>query len=141
MSELLSLPGIGPYTAAAILSFAFEKSIAAVDANVIRVLCRIFAVQKPPQEARTRKQILHMAEKLVPEGNSSSYNQGLMDLGATLCTPRKPSCKNCPLNDLCEACSRGLQEQLPVIRERSTDPAQGDDCRHHYRQGAGESSL
>ena len=60
-SELLGLPGIGPYTAAAILSFAFEKNIAAVDANVVRVLCRVFAVQKSPQEAPTRKQIFQMA--------------------------------------------------------------------------------
>ena len=121
-SELLSLPGIGTYTAAAILSFAFDKNIAAVDANVVRVLCRIFAVQKPPQEGRTRKRILNMADKLVPEGNSSSYNQGLMDLGATLCTPRKPSCERCPLNDLCVACSRGLQEELPVTTKGAPIP-------------------
>ena len=113
-SELLSLPGIGPYTAAAILSFAFEKSIAAVDANVVRILCRVFAVQTPPQEIHTRKRIFQMADTLVPEEDSSSYNQGLMDLGATLCAPRRPSCESCPLSDLCEARGRGLQEQLPV---------------------------
>ena len=113
-SELLSLPGIGPYTAAAILSFAFEKNVAAMDANVVRILCRIIAVLEPPQQAHTRKQLSHMAGNLVPEGDSSSYNQGLMDLGATICTPRRPSCKTCPLNDLCEAYGRGLQEQLPV---------------------------
>ena len=112
--ELLSLPGIGPYTAAAILSFAFEKNVAAVDANVVRILCRVFAVQTPPQETHTRKQIFQMADNLVPKGDSSSYNQALMDLGATLCTPRRPSCESCPLIDYCEAHGRGLQEQLPI---------------------------
>lgn len=115
LSDLLGLPGVGPYTAAAILSFAFEKNIAAVDGNVVRILCRVFAVQKPPQETHVRKQMSRMADTLVPKGDSSFYNQGLMDLGATICTPRRPACENCPVNDLCKAYGSGLQEQLPVI--------------------------
>ncbi len=112
--ELLSLPGIGPYTAAAILSFAFDQNIAAVDANVVRILCRIFAIQEPSQETPIKKRISFLADALVPRRNSSPYNQGLMDLGAGICTPRRPGCKSCPLNDLCEACKKGLQEALPV---------------------------
>lgn len=120
---LLSLPGVGPYTAAAILSIAFGQRVATVDGNVRRVLARIFAVQEPIDQNRTVQHISVLAEALVPQkGASSSYNQGIMDLGATICTPTRPACDLCPLTDLCLAFERGLQDSLPVTRKRSPIP-------------------
>lgn len=115
---LLSLPGIGRYTAAAILSFAFGHQVATVDGNVRRVLCRLFALQEPLDQAGTLRRIARIAEELVPEAQSSPFNQGLMDLGATVCTPRKPSCKHCPLHSLCVARKQGFQDTLPMREKR-----------------------
>ncbi len=115
---LLGLPGIGPYTAAAVLSFAFGEPIATVDGNVKRVLARVFAVEEPVDPGPTRRRLHDLASELVPKRNSSGFNQGLMDLGATVCTPRQPLCPNCPLQDLCLAFHRGLQEALPVSKKR-----------------------
>jgi A/G-specific adenine glycosylase len=120
--ELILLPGIGPYTAAAIASIAYGKSVPAVDGNVRRVLCRVFAVQTPLDQSRTEKSLRALAEELIPAKNPGSFNQGLMDLGATLCTPRKPSCAPCPLRELCLAAIKGLQETLPVKGKRRGVP-------------------
>jgi A/G-specific adenine glycosylase len=116
---LSSLPGIGRYTAAAILSFAFGHRVATVDGNVRRVICRLFAIREPLDQAHTLRRIHELAEKLVPEGGSSSFNQGLMDLGATVCTPRNPSCTTCPLQTLCLARKQGLEERLPITKKRA----------------------
>ena len=111
---LLLLPGIGPYTAAAIMSFAFGEQIATVDGNVKRVMSRLFAVPEPIDQSPTRRRLHDLAAELVPERNPSEFNQGLMDLGATVCTPRRPSCRSCPLQGLCLAFQEGLQETLPI---------------------------
>ena len=120
--ELILLPGIGSYTAAAIASIAYGKSVPAVDGNVRRVLCRVFAVQTPLDHSRTQQKIRALAEKLIPARDPGSFNQGLMDLGATLCTPRRPSCAACPLKKLCLAGIQGLQETLPVKGKRRGVP-------------------
>jgi A/G-specific adenine glycosylase len=122
---LLSLPGLGPYTAAAILSFAFGERIAAVDGNARRVICRLFAIGESIHLGNTQKRISAIAADLVPEKDSASFNQGLMDLGAFICSPRKPSCHLCPLSDLCQAFRRGLQNSLPVNKKR--DPLHHKD--------------
>jgi len=116
---LLSLPGIGRYTAAAILSFAFGHRVATVDGNVRRVICRLFAIQEPLDQAHTLGRVHELAEKMVPEGRSSPFNQGLMDLGATICTPRSPSCAHCPLQTLCLARKQGLEGRLPIRKKRA----------------------
>lgn len=120
--ELLLLPGIGSYTAAAIASIAYGERVPAVDGNVRRVLCRVFAVQAPPDHSRTQRHIRRLAETVVPEKSPGPFNQGLMDLGATLCTPRKPSCAACALNGLCLAAIKGLQEFLPMKKPRRPLP-------------------
>lgn len=119
---LLSLPGIGDYTAAALLSFAFGEPVATVDGNVRRVLCRLFAIREPVDRAPTRRRLHDLAAELVPDRGSSGFNQGMMDLGATLCTPRKASCDRCPLLDQCLAFQRGLQDILPVTKKRGPLP-------------------
>jgi A/G-specific adenine glycosylase len=117
--DLLSLSGIGPYTAAAILSFAFGRKVATVDGNVRRILCRLFAIQEPLDRAHTLRRLHELAQELVPEDHSSPFNQGLMDLGASVCTPRNPSCSICPLQVLCMAKNKGLEKKLPVRKRRS----------------------
>lgn len=108
--ELLKLPGIGPYTAAAIASIAFDKQAAAVDGNVVRVISRYFAigVENPIKEVRER------LKALLPTENNSDFTQALMELGALLCRPRNPLCSACPLHNSCQAYVQGQVESFPV---------------------------
>ncbi len=110
----LKLPGFGPYTAAAVLSIAYNKDHALVDGNVIRVLTRLFAIRKDPKEMTTKKELWKTAQELLPSGKARDYNQALMELGALVCTPANPSCTTCPVQSLCQAYKLGIQEQLPV---------------------------
>jgi A/G-specific adenine glycosylase len=120
--DLLQLPGIGRYTAAAIASIAYGAKILALDGNVGRVLCRLFGLQLSLDRSRTLKHLHTLAEELVPVTDPGRFNQGLMDLGATVCTPRKPTCPLCPLPTLCLAREKEMQEKLPVKRERRALP-------------------
>lgn len=122
MEDLQGLPGIGPYIAAAILCFAFGKRIPTVEANVNRVLCRLFNIRTPLDRSDTRKRIYALAEDLVPKGTSSFFNQGLMDLGATVCTPLNPACNRCPLATHCQALELGVQEELPLKKKKGPLP-------------------
>ena len=115
--ELLHLPGIGPYTAGAIASIAYGEKTPALDGNVKRVLCRIFAVQKPVDQHSTQKRLQVLAGELIPSKDPGRFNQALMDLGATVCTPRKPACSICPLQNLCLAAVKGVQERLPAKKK------------------------
>jgi A/G-specific adenine glycosylase len=116
--ELLALPGVGEYTADAILSIAFAKPVAAVDGNVSRVISRLFALRKPLGSPESRNRILDLANHLLSKKHPGHFNQAMMDLGATLCTPRTPACVSCPLRGLCQANDLGLQEQLPVAKKK-----------------------
>ncbi len=120
--ELLSLPGIGPYTAGAILSIAFGQPVPAVDGNTRRVLSRLFAIESPVDHPPTQRQVRELAGELVPAGDPGRFNQALMDLGANICTPQKPACRLCPVSDFCEAFKQGLHEMLPVTRKRGPIP-------------------
>jgi len=108
--ELLKLPGIGRYTAGAVLSIAFGQDEPVVDANVRRVLSRLFALRR----RQTHKQLEELARALLPPGQAGSFNQALMDLGATICLGRAPKCLICPLTQLCRARQLGIQNKLPV---------------------------
>ena len=108
---LLTLPGIGPYTAAAIASIAFDRPAAVMDGNVERVLARIFAVQTPLPAAKPELKAL--AERLTPAERPGCYAQAVMDLGATICTPRSPACGICPAMALCRARDLGIAADLP----------------------------
>jgi A/G-specific adenine glycosylase len=107
-TELRSLRGIGAYTAGAIASIAFGERAAALDGNVARVLSRLFAV-----ETTQREQLQPLAESLVPVEDPSSFNQGLMELGATICTPSQPRCFSCPVRRHCQAHATGRAAELP----------------------------
>jgi A/G-specific adenine glycosylase len=111
--ELLSLPGIGPYSAGAIASIAFDERVPVIDGNVVRVLCRLFALRGAPDRAPLKSQLWQRAAELVPENRPGDFNQALMELGATVCTPRSPRCAQCPLRETCNARRQGLVEVLP----------------------------
>ncbi len=111
-AALRTLPGIGRYTAAAIAAIAFGRRAVVVDGNVERVVARLFAVKTPLPAARA--QIHALADSIAPDARPGDFAQAMMDLGATLCTPRAPSCLLCPLNDRCAGFRAGAPEHLPV---------------------------
>jgi A/G-specific adenine glycosylase len=112
---LLALPGIGPYTAAAIASIAFNQDIAVVDANVERVMARLFDIEGPIKNSGTRKRIHQLAAELLPSGQARAFNQALMDLGGLVCTPKNPVCTDCPLAGDCIALQAGRVQKRPVV--------------------------
>jgi len=118
--ELLSLKGIGPYTAAAIASFAFDLPHAVVDGNVLRVLSRYFALNMPIDTQAGKKYYTRLANEMIPPEEPAIFNQAIMDLGATICKPQAPLCRQCPLASLCKAFQLGKQEQFPVKLTRRT---------------------
>ncbi|MDA8124101.1 MAG: A/G-specific adenine glycosylase [Deltaproteobacteria bacterium] len=119
---LLSLPGIGRYTAGAILSIAFGKRAAVLDGNVIRVLSRFFRVTDDVRLPATQEGLWQLAEGLLPRGRLRDYNQALMELGALVCRVRNPLCPACPLSERCEASRLSLQGELPVKSPRKPVP-------------------
>jgi len=111
--SLKSIPSIGPYTAGAIASIAFEKCEPLVDGNVIRVLARVFALKGHPKEASLKNQIWSLAKELVEGSHPGDFNQGLMELGATLCRVVLPTCEKCPVAPHCQAKKMGKAENFP----------------------------
>src|SRR5450631_1502631 len=111
--EILSLPGVGPYTAAAIASFAFQLPHAVVDGNVERVLGRYFGISTPIGSAAGKKLYSALATELLDKKNPGSYNQAIMDFGATVCKPRNPLCSSCIQAKCCQAFQRGWVNDLP----------------------------
>lgn len=122
LADLRTLPGIGAYTAGAIASIAFGLDAAALDGNLKRVLARLFDIREDVKGARGEKALRRLAESLVPPGRAGEYNQALMDLGATICTPRAPQCEACPVQSLCKAYRLGVQLERPVSRRRAPIP-------------------
>jgi A/G-specific adenine glycosylase len=120
--QIAKLPGIGRSTAAAISAFAFGQRAAILDGNVKRVLARCFAIEGFPGTAKTEKELWALAESLLPITQIEAYTQGLMDLGATLCTRSKPFCSACPMHDLCLARQGGRQAELPAGKPRKAIP-------------------
>ena len=120
--ELSTLPGIGRSTAAAIAAFCFGERAAILDGNVKRVLARVFAIGDDLSQAAPLRALWLRAEALLPHARLQSampaYTQGLMDLGATVCLPRRPACARCPLADVCQAAASGEPERFPVKRPR-----------------------
>ncbi len=120
--ELLKLPGIGKYTAAAISSIAFGADEAVLDGNVKRVLARCFQYEGLINTPEGEKELWQLAESLLPEGKAGNYNQAVMDLGAMICTPNHPACEKCPLVDICLSCKTNLQDEYPRLKEKAPVP-------------------
>ncbi|MEM9918079.1 MAG: A/G-specific adenine glycosylase [Bacteroidota bacterium] len=113
-AEILKLKGVGPYTAAAISSFAFDLPVAVVDGNVYRVLARIFGLADPIDTGPGKKKFAALAQKLLDSSRPADYNQAIMDFGATQCTPAAPACPRCPYQSRCLAYNGDLIRNLPV---------------------------
>lgn len=120
--DLLKLPGVGPYTAAAIASIAFGEAVAAVDGNIRRVYARLFAVEGALGEKDTETKLQSLAADSLLRERPGDYNQALMDLGATVCLPRKPLCDSCPLLEVCLAFEKGLVAELPRRKPKPKVP-------------------
>jgi len=118
--ELRKLPGIGGYTAAAIAAIAFGARATPVDGNIERVVARLFAVTTPLPEAKA--EIAPLAEGLTPRTRPGDFAQAMMDLGATICTPRRPACGLCPVRGDCRGFAEGLAETLPYRQEKPERP-------------------
>jgi len=112
-SDLLSLRGVGSYTAAAIASISFKQAVAVVDGNVLRVFSRLFNDPSPINEEKTKKKVFKKLNELIPAENPSDFNQGLMELGSLICTPSKPKCSECPIAEHCLAKEANTIELLP----------------------------
>jgi A/G-specific adenine glycosylase len=119
-TELRTLPGVGAYTAGAIAAIAFEAREAAMDANAERVIARLFAIDEPLPGAKAK--LLELGRSLVPEKRAGDFAQALMDLGAGICTVKRPACGNCPWADACEGKKRGIAERLPVKAPKAARP-------------------
>ena len=115
VEELRSLPGLGRYTANAVATFAFDQPVAAVDANIARVVSRIFSITTPIDTSAGRDAVWERADQLVSKREAGRFNSALMDLGATVCLPRNPSCAVCPVKQFCRARD---PVRLPVKRAR-----------------------
>lgn len=124
-----TLPGVGPYTAAAVLSIAFGRPHAVLDGNVIRVLTRVFAIEEEIDRGPTRKQLQRLADALLDPSRPGDFNQAMMELGATICTPATPRCPACPLRLVCAAFTAGKPDAYPVKRKKAPIP--------HYDIAAG----
>ena len=119
-AALLELPGVGPYTAAAIASIAFDAPETVVDGNVERVMSRVFRVETPLPSSKP--ELTELAAGLTPQGRPGDYAQAVMDLGATICTPKSPACGICPWSDACQARGAGVQGELPRKEKKKPKP-------------------
>ena len=118
--ELRKLPGIGPYTAAAVAAIAYDIPATVVDGNVERVVARLFAVTDAIPAAKP--ELKKLATTLTPPKRAGDFAQAMMDLGATICTPKRPSCMMCPLQGECAARAKGIEASLPVRAPRPAKP-------------------
>jgi A/G-specific adenine glycosylase len=119
---LRALPGLGPYTAAAVAAIAFEARAFALDGNAMRVLARLFRIETRLDLPATRARLHGLGLEQVPRRRRGDFNQAVMELGATVCTPRQPSCQICPLRAGCVARAAGLAEKLPTKAKRAQRP-------------------
>lgn len=134
LQALLRLPGVGAYTARALLSFVDNAPVAVVDTNVRRVLGRVFRDELQATlgvKGPTERQVQALADGLVPQGHSARWNQGLMDLGSTICTSRQPDCPRCPLFAWCQARRAAQVTDLPALRPKGQGKFSGS--RRYYR--------
>jgi len=119
---LRKLPGVGRYTAGAIVSIVFGRDEPTLDGNIRRVLARYFNVSEDARSTAGERELWRLAAQNLPPGHAGEYNQAIMDLGASVCTPKSPDCAVCPLKDDCQARALGIQEQRPVILPKPTIP-------------------
>jgi A/G-specific adenine glycosylase len=133
--ELMALPGIGRYTAGALLSIWLGQDVPAIDGNVRRVICRLFHITAIPTKPQGRREVRERVTALLPAGQGGALNQALMDLGSSICTPRNPACHLCPWTKSCLARDLGIQESLPTRQPRKPLPHHDIAAGVIWRQG------
>ncbi len=121
-AELVTLPGVGRYTAGAVASFAFNECTPIVDCNVARVLCRLLNWPVDPTAPQAAKALWQVAHQIVPADRPGAFNHALMELGATVCVPRAPQCLICPAQQCCQSCAAGTQQDIPLRKEKPATP-------------------
>lgn len=136
--ELLKLPGIGPYTASAIASIAFNQVETVIDGNVERVISRLYKIETPLPKAKA--EITHIAKELNDIERPRDYSGAIMDLGATICTPKSPKCSMCPVHTLCAAHKEDIAEQYPKKEPKKAKPKK-QGCAYIFRNTQGEIYL
>ena len=119
---LAELPGVGRYTANAVASIAFQEPVAVLDGNVKRVLARMFLFERPINASASQTALWSLAEEFLDRSAAGDFNQALMELGATICVPRRPACQSCPLKAGCAAFMSGRQDELPRKIAKKTTP-------------------
>lgn len=122
LEELKRLPGIGAYTAAAILSIAYGLDVPAVDSNIRRVYSRLFDISEPVKSTGFETLVNNIAGETLPPGKAGDFNQALMDLGAVICLPASPRCADCPVKNACQAFNHGTQDKRPVMFPKKATP-------------------
>jgi len=122
VKELIRLPGVGRYTAGAIASIAFKADEPTLDGNIRRVFARLFDIRESVDTPSGEKILWTLLNAELPEGRAGDFNQGLMDLGATLCTPQNPECGQCPLCGICQARAKGVQTERPILKSKPIQP-------------------
>jgi len=146
VASLMRLPGIGRYTAGAIVSFAFDRPAPIVEANTLRLYARLLGYDGDPRSTAGQVLLWEFAEAVLPRKGAGKLNQALMDLGATVCTPREPTCGECPVRLFCRAAAEGRQQEIPrpVVRPEPTQVTEAtlavfrDDAVLLYRRNADE---
>jgi len=118
VDELIKLPGIGRYTAGAIVSFAFDRPAPIVEANTLRLYSRLLALDENPRSTHGQRVLWAFAEHLLPRRSAGEFNQALMELGSQVCTPTEPECPKCPARSVCRAFAAGRQSEIPVAAPR-----------------------
>jgi A/G-specific adenine glycosylase len=134
LAELIALPGIGPSTAGAISAQAFNQSTPILDGNVKRVLCRYFLVDGWPEQAKVKQQLWRLAKQCMPTTRCADYTQAIMDLGATCCTTKNPSCQHCPLQTTCLANLHDKAKFYPHKKIQKTLPVKQQQFLLLYRE-------
>ncbi len=132
--ELIQLPGLGDYTASAIASIAFNEPVAVVDGNVMRVLARLFAYDKEITSKEAKKFFAEKSQEILEVKSPGDFNQAMMELGATVCTPHNPTCYLCPVNSFCEGLKKESVEKFPVKAKKITYKNEEYFCEIHIRK-------
>lgn len=138
--DVLALPGVGRYTAGAVCSIAFDQDVPLVDANVIRVLCRVFGVRGDPKSTKVQAELWRLAADLIPPGEARAFNQAMMEHGALLCH-QAPRCPSCPVRELCAAYALGDPTGLPEFAPKTAFTSQTDVSVIVRRAGGDQAVL
>lgn len=133
--DILSLKGIGDYTAAAISSIAYNAPYAAVDGNVLRVIARLFAVDDPINTTKGKRLVGEISQSLLPVESPADFNQAIMDFGSMICTPTLPQCERCPLQDFCMAYSLDRVAEIPVSTKKRASRTRFFNYLHILKDG------